>query len=87
MKRYRNLYKNICYINNIKDSFKKVCKNTKNKLRVANPKEYKTIYISRVHQILENIYYVRYQYDFVLFHSSKEYLKDCLEQIKEFLKK
>ena len=32
-------------------------------------------------------YYVRYQYDFLLFHHSKEYLKYCLEQIKEFLSK
>lgn len=32
-------------------------------------------------------YYVRYQDDFLLFHQSKEYLKYCLEQIKEFLAK
>ena len=32
-------------------------------------------------------YYIRYQDDFLLFHRSKEYLKVCLEKIKEFLKK
>ncbi len=32
-------------------------------------------------------YYVRYQDDFLLFHESKEYLKFCLEQIKNFLTK
>ena len=32
-------------------------------------------------------YYVRYQDDFLLFHTSKKYLKYCLEQIKNFLAK
>lgn len=32
-------------------------------------------------------YYVRYQDDFVLFHYSKEYLKYCLKEIEEFVKK
>ena len=32
-------------------------------------------------------YYIRYQDDFCLFHPSKQYLKDCLKKIKEFLKK
>ena len=32
-------------------------------------------------------YYIRYQDDFLLFHSNKEYLKECLEKIEEFLKK
>ena len=36
---------------------------------------------------LKITYYVRYQDDFLLFHQSKEYLKFCLEKIKEFLKK
>lgn len=42
------------------------------------------------HYIKENLkikYYVRYQDDFLLFHHSKEYLKECLEKIKEFLEK
>ena len=40
------------------------------------------------HYIKEELkikYYVRYQDDFILFHNSKEYLKECLEKIKEFL--
>ena len=32
-------------------------------------------------------YYIRFQDDFLLFHNSKEYLKYCLEKIKEFLEK
>ena len=42
------------------------------------------------HYIKEDLkikYYVRYQDDFLLFHQSKVYLKECLEKIKEFLKK
>lgn len=42
------------------------------------------------HYIKEELkikYYIRYQDDFVLFHQSKEYLKECLEKIKEFLVK
>lgn len=42
------------------------------------------------HYIKESLhikYYVRYQDDFLLFHPSKEYLKYCLEKIKEFLEK
>lgn len=32
-------------------------------------------------------YYVRYQDDFILLHNSKQYLKYCLKEIEEFLKK
>lgn len=32
-------------------------------------------------------YYIRYQDDGLLFHQSKEYLKECLEEMKKFLKK
>lgn len=40
------------------------------------------------HYIKEKLkikYYVRYQDDFLLFHNSKEYLKQCLEKIIKFL--
>ena len=40
-----------------------------------------------IKEVLKIKYYVRYQDDFVLFHPSKEYLKYCLEQIKNFLTK
>ena len=42
------------------------------------------------HYIKEDLkikYYVRYQDDFLLFHQSKQYLKECLEKIKKFLEK
>lgn len=54
MKRKNNLYKNIYNFENILDAFNEVCRNTKNKRRVANLKEYKCIYISRIHSILKN---------------------------------
>ena len=53
MKRYNNLYKNICKYNNILDAYNEVCRNTKNKRRVANYKSYKGIYIYRVYNILK----------------------------------
>ncbi|MDO5556587.1 MAG: RNA-directed DNA polymerase [Clostridia bacterium] len=30
---------------------------------------------------------IRYQDDFLLFHKSKEYLKNCFKELKQFLKK
>ncbi len=42
------------------------------------------------HYIKEDLkikYYIRYQDDFLLFHQSKQYLRECLIKIKEFLKK
>ena len=42
------------------------------------------------HFIKENLkirYYVRYQDDFLLFHPSKDYLRHCLKEIENFLKK
>lgn len=38
-----------------------------------------------VKEVLKIQCYLRYQDDFVLFHSSKEYLKECLIKIREFL--
>ncbi len=164
MKRKKNLYSQIYQIENILSAYNEVCKNTKNKRRVANLKEYKSIYISRIYDILinkkytvgpynkfiiyepkkreivsQNVqdkiinhlvaryilypailpclldinvasrknmgtsrglklamdfhrackikYYVRYQDDFLLFHPSKQYLKYCLKELENFLKK
>lgn len=58
MKRKNNLYKNICDINNIVSAFNEVCRNTSNKRKVAILKQYKCIYISRIHQTLLNKQYV-----------------------------
>ena len=39
-----------------------------------------------IKETLKIKYYVRYQDDFLLFHPSKEYLKECEEKIRTFLK-
>ena len=59
MKRKGNLYNSICDYNNILNSYNEVCKNTRNERRVANLKEYKSIYISRIYDILKNKQYTK----------------------------
>ncbi len=54
MKRKNNLYQEICKIENIISAFNEVCRNTKNKKKVQNYKQYKSIYISRIYNILNN---------------------------------
>lgn len=57
MKRIGNLYKNIYKMQNIIDAYKEVCKNTKNKRKVYNYKQYKCVYITRIHEVLEKKQY------------------------------
>ena len=57
MKRKGYLYDNICKIENIQNAFNEVCRNTKNKRRVETCKEYKCLYISKIHNILKNKQY------------------------------
>ena len=52
MKRKGYLYQNLYKFENIQSAFNEVCKNTKNKKKVARFKEYKCIYISRIYNIL-----------------------------------
>ena len=54
MKRMGYLYQEIYKFENILSSYNEVCKNTRNKKRVSHLKEYKSFYISRVHNILES---------------------------------
>lgn len=58
MKRKGNLYQDIYKFENIIAAYNEVCKNTKNKRKVANLKEYKAVYVSRIHNILESYSYV-----------------------------
>ena len=53
MRRKGNLYQNLYKFENIQSAFNEVCKNTKNKKKVARFKEYKCIYISRIYDILQ----------------------------------
>ena len=72
MKRFGNLYKNICNINNIIFAYNEVCRNTRNKRRVENLKEYKSVYISRIHNILENKNYTVGPYNMFTIYEPKE---------------
>ena len=54
MKRKSNLYNEIYNFSNILKVFNEVCKNTKNKRKVENYKQYKCIYLSRVYNTLKN---------------------------------
>ena len=54
MKRKNNLYQNTYKMENILDAYNEVCRNTKNKRKVRNYKEYKCIYISRIYETLKN---------------------------------
>ena len=54
MKRKNNLYQEICKIENIITVFNEVCKNTNNSKKIQNYKQYKSIYISRIYNVLNN---------------------------------
>ena len=72
MKRLGNLYPNICKMENILNAYKEVCKNTHNKRRVENLREYKNIYISRVYKILSTKSYVVGPYNkFVIYEPKR----------------
>ncbi len=58
MKRKGNLYPSLYDFDNIVDAYNEVCRNTKNKRKVALFKQYKSIYIARIYNILKNKKYV-----------------------------
>ena len=73
MKRKKNLYNSICDYNNILNSYNEVCRNTRNKRRVANLKEYKSIYISRIYDILKNKKYTVGPYNkFIIYEPKRD---------------
>lgn len=74
MKRKGNLYTEICKFENILDSFNEVCRNTKNKRKVANYKEYKCIYVSRIYDTLINKTYKVGPYNKFIIYEPKERL-------------
>lgn len=72
MKRKGNLYQEICKFENIIKAYDEVCKNTKNKRRVANLKEYKSIYISRIYNILKEKSYTPSPYNVFTIYEPKQ---------------
>lgn len=72
MKRLDNLYENIYKIENIMQAFDEVCMNTKNKRRVNQYKEFKCLYICRIHNILKNREYVVGPYNIFSIYEPKK---------------
>jgi hypothetical protein len=72
MKRKNNLYENTYKLENIIDAYNEVCRNTKNKRKVANYKEYKCIYISRIYNILKDKKYRMSPYNVFTIYDPKE---------------
>lgn len=74
MKRKGNLYPAIYDFDNIISAYNEVCRNTKNKRRVLNLKEYKSVYVSRIYEILKNREYVVGSYHKFIIYEPKERL-------------
>lgn len=72
MKRIGNLYENIYKLENIMQAFDEVCKNTKNKRKVNNYRNYKCIYISRIYNTLINHNYVVGTYNIFTIYEPKK---------------
>lgn len=72
MKRKGNLYQEIYKFENIVNAFNEVCRNTKNKKKVARFKEYKCIYISRIYNILKSKTYKPGPYNIFTIYEPKE---------------
>lgn len=72
MKRKSNLYENTYKLENILDAFDEVCKNTKNKRKVRNYKDYKCIYISRIYETLSSKSYTVGPYNIFTIYEPKK---------------
>ena len=72
MKRKNNLYENTYKMENILSAFNEVCRNTKNKRKVANYKQYKCIYITRIYNTLKNRNYAVGPYNVFKIYEPKE---------------
>lgn len=74
MKRYNNLYQKICNYDKIKQAYKEVRKNTKNKRRVALLRDYEAVYIYRVYKTLSSKTYKVGPYNSFIIYEPKERL-------------
>lgn len=72
MKRKGNLYDNMCDINNIMLVYDEVCRNTKNKKRVATYREYRCGNIAKIRDVLINRRYVVGPYNVFTIYEPKE---------------
>ncbi|MBO5398228.1 MAG: hypothetical protein J6A36_04790 [Clostridia bacterium] len=58
MKRFNDLYDNMCKLENIEKVFKEICRNTKNKSKVYRFRKYKCLNITRIYDVLKERKYV-----------------------------
>lgn len=72
MKRKNNLYRDIYKFENIMYCFNEVCKNTKNKKKVEEFKNYKAIYISRCYHELKKKKYEMGKFHIFYIYDPKE---------------
>ena len=72
MKRLGNLYQTTYNFNNIINAFNEVCRNTKNKRKVSKFKDYKCLYVSRIHNILKERKYIPGRYNVFTIYEPKE---------------
>lgn len=72
MKRKSNLYPQIYKMKHILQAFDEVCRNTKNKKKVRNYKDFKCIYISRIYHVLKNKTYEVGPYHVFTIHEPKK---------------
>lgn len=72
MKRIGNLYEQTYNLENILSAFNEVCRNTKNKRRINQFKDFKCIYVYRIYTILKNRQYVVGPYNIFTIHDPKE---------------
>lgn len=66
------MYSNIFDINNIENAFNEVCRNTKNRRKVALFREYRCSYISKIHEMLESKSYIPGPYNIFTIYEPKE---------------
>ena len=72
MKRKNNLYNEMCKIENINKVFDEICRNTKNKRKVQRFKEYRSINVTRIYNILNERKYVPGPYNkFTIYEPKK----------------
>lgn len=75
MKRFRNLYKNICNINHIQLAYHEVAQNTRNEKRVAKLNSYKSLYIYRIYKTLtEKDYIVGPYHEFTIYEPKERHI-------------
>ena len=72
MKRFNNLYDNMCKLENIEKVFKEICRNTKNKSKVYRFREYKCLNITRIYDVLKERKYVPGPYNRFIIYEPKE---------------